>query len=367
MYIDTITKQIKSWIPELTTLFSTSQSITGIVVVNGLATVTTGAVHNLNVGDYIYVKNAIIPIKISSITKATPTATEATIITATYHDQSLNYTTTVTIDGVDDVLYNGDLTFITDTDGYEYSVTVDSASSDSPDVTNAFMYIHKYQTINGWKEVLSVPSDTTFTYQDANTEINATINTAGMILVKRQRIFNCLDFKDSMSMYCNTYGQLKDGELTSLTFKSDNELTMYVCLDCKDRNLATVANSVGLYQYMIHLYVYKPMKDSYKYTARDIMSLLEANVLNPILGNKTLATDDLHTVKETEPLKYIGGDIAYQRDEVLYVHKFSWSFRIKMARADLKLPTDSVRWNKLDFNWTSEDSSGILNTFIADL
>lgn len=367
MYVNTITKQIKSWIPELTTLFSTSQSITSIGVVNGLATVTTSSNHNLNVGDYIYIKNAIIPIKISSITKENPTDEVATIITSAYHDQTLNYTTTVTIDGVDDVLYNGDLAFITDTDGYEYNVTVDSASSDSPDVTNAYMYIHKYQTINGWKEVLSVPTDTNFTYQDSNTNINATIDTVGMILVKSQRIFNCLDLEDSMSEYCDSYGVLNDGEFTGIKFKDDDELTMYVCLDCKNKNLATVDNSVGLYRYTLHLYVYKPMKDSYKYTVRDTISLLEANVLNPILGNKTLATDDLHTVNQTELLKYIGGDKAYKRDNVLYVHKFSWSFRIKMARADLKLPKDSVRWNKLNFNWTSEDSSGILNSFIADL
>lgn len=366
MYVDTITKQIKSWIPELTTLFSTSQSITNINVVNGLATATTSTAHNLSVGDYVYIKNAIIPIKISNITKATPTSTEATITTATYHDQTLGYTTTVTIDGVSDALYNGDLTFTTDIDGYNYTVVVDSNSSDNPDVTNAYMYIHKYQTINGWKKILSVPTDTTFTYQETDTTINAAIDTAGMILVKSQRIFNCLDFKDSMSMYCNSYGVLNDGEFTGIKFKDDNELTMYVCLDCKDTNLATVDNSVGLYRYTLHLYVYKPIKDSYKYTARDTMSLLEANVLNPILGNKTLATDDLHTVNQTELLKYIGGDIAYQRDKVLYVHKFSWSFRIKMARADLELPKDSVRWNKLDFNWTSEDSSGILNTFIDD-
>jgi len=368
MYLNTITKQIKTWIPELTTLFSKNQSISTISVVSGLATVTTSSAHNLSVGDYVYIKNAKIPIKISSITKEEIDSEVATITTSSYHDQTEGYTETVEIDGVSDSKYNGDKTFITDIDGYNYTIEVDSTATQTPDVTNAYMYIHKYQTINGWKKVLSAPTDTTFTYQDNNTNITATINNSGIILIKNQRIFNCLDFQDSMSMYCNSYGTINKntGLLEDINFKNDNELTMFVCLDPNNKSLVTVYNSIGFYEYMIHLYIYKPMKNSYKYLARDSMSFLETKVLNPILGNKTLASDDLHNVTETETLKFLGGNKAYDRNEVLYVHSFTWSFRIRTNKADLDLPADSVRFNKIDFNWTSDENSGVLNEFIVD-
>lgn len=365
MYLDTIVEQIKSWIPEFTSYFSEEQTIVSIVVINGLCTVTTSGNHRLLTGDLIYIKNAIIPVKISSISKEAVDSEVATVTTDNYHDQTTGYTTISPITGVSDALYNGDKQFIDDIDGYNFTIVVDSATQQNPDVTNGYFLLNKKQLVNGWKTITKI-SATQFSYQEALTTLNATISNTGITLTKNQRVYACSDYLDAYDLYCNSFGKTNSqtNEIEDVIFKNDNQLTLYIALLPIVKNSAIEDTSSGEYRYTICLYIFAPIKNSRRYLARDKMSFLQSQVFNKILGNKTLQTDELYNVPETEEVKFVQSKMAAPRNRVIYPYEFVYEFRIRTWDDDYELPLDSTRLNKLDLRSSINNSNELLITNI---
>jgi len=362
MYTTTIISQIKAWLPEFTSYFAEEQSIASINIVNGLCTVTTLANHNLLTDDVIYIKNANVPIKISAITKESADSIIATVTTSTYHDQTTGYTTISEIEGVVDSLYNGDMVFIEDIDSTHFTITVDSATAQTPDITDAYLILEKKQLVNGWKTITKL-SDTTFSYQETLTDLNGLVENSGIVLIKNQRVYGCSDYADAYDLYCNSFGKKNtDGEIVDVLFKTDSELTLYIDLQPVVRNTATKDTSQGMYSFLLSLYVFAPIKNSRRYLARDKMSFLQSEVMNKILGDKRLQTDDLYSVPETELLKFIQSRMAATRDRVIYPYEFQYEFKIRTWSTDFALPYDSTRLNKLVLRSSIEDSDELSTT-----
>lgn len=364
MRADDIVFQLKKWIPEFTDKFNTSIDVSSISVVNGLCTVTTVEPHYLFDNDEVYIRNAELRIKITNISKDSPTSTIATITTSSYHNVVKGDTLNVTVEGVSDILYNGTLEVIKDIDAYNFTVKVDESASQSPDVTNANLVTVKKQTINGWKTI-TVIDETSFSYQEGDTSLNLTSDNTGIEVVKDSRIFPCLDEEESLQMYCDYFSANKDEpSLEDINIKDDDEFSLFVCVRPEVRNTGTTDRSEGYYLNRFSLFIYAPTKDSYMYEGLSKCSDLTSYVFNRILGQKPLNTYNQFGSRVTGPVKYISSGKMGRVDtgRVVYPHTINYEFITEAVNSDFSLPFDSVRLNEIITKQTSKDNEYIVSS-----
>jgi hypothetical protein len=160
-----IVTQLRNVIPRYTNLFSDTVAVTSLSYSAGIVTCVTTTPHGLITGDIVYINGALTPITITSLTQIDNVATA---ITASNHDFTDNYTTTVDIIGATQAAYNGTHTFIHQPNRrtFEFEVTGNPVTP----ATGTHIYtLCNYAAGYNGSHVITRIDDTTFTYPITST------------------------------------------------------------------------------------------------------------------------------------------------------------------------------------------------------
>lgn len=162
MKLSDIINQLKKVLPFNSTAFADDNTVT-LTFSGGVVTATTPTAHGLVDGQDALILNAAFPTEIASIVRVDSVAT---ITTATDHDLTERYHTTVNISGSDQAEYNGDLTLLSVNNRREFEVFV-SGSPATP--ATGTMILNEDRVGYSGIFTVTVTSPTTFTYEITQT------------------------------------------------------------------------------------------------------------------------------------------------------------------------------------------------------
>jgi hypothetical protein len=156
-----VVQQLAAVLPTHTDKFTDSITITALSQSGGTATATAVG-HGLVAGKQVNITGAKAPIVISTLTRV---GTIGTLVTATPHDFTEGYSTEAELTGATEAEFNGTFTILTVPSRYQVTFamadTGATVATGSPLLLNGANYLTQY---NGLREVLTVPTDDTFTF-----------------------------------------------------------------------------------------------------------------------------------------------------------------------------------------------------------
>jgi len=348
-----IINQLQIVLPQLTDLFTDTQSVVSIVPAGAIANLTSSAAHGFSAGNNIYISDARSPIVISSITRVD---TIATAITATPHDLTNDFFENVLLSGANEAEFNGTFEFLNQVNRKTFTFKVpDSGALTATgsmlleDPASPFGY-------NGLQTVLTVPTPTTLTY-DLPAALTETA-TGTILLHGNLRLSGAATFERALSMY---------------TKQGNNDLWAFVVLDdfavSKDRtarNDAITAAGAGgdRRQQLIQsasVYVFANTTDDISgRVARDLMVDILGFLLKCLVG---VQFDSSLDAQENLGLVYVGDDIELY-DSAVYAHRFSFQLLTSITENDTVDPDLSVAFR--DISLTMATSLGT-ETLLADI
>ena len=316
-----VINQLSAALPLFTSDFSTTLSVTGLVVSSNVATVTTTADHGLTTNDIVIVKNAITPNPITSLTRV---GNVATAITANNH--SLTKQTRgqqlVTISGANEGDYNGSkaLIDILSSTSFTYKVANNptTPATGSPILEEFFLNSDEdggFSSINGAHQII-VTGTTTFTYV---TNTVPDVTAIGTIQVEKSpRISGAVSLERAVESY---------------TRQSPDQLWGFVVLEDrtanKDRNInidATSSKSAGADSRQIIIspftfYVIVPTSNQLSArAARDKMEDLMSPLFQSLIGVRFTAGLACNDWAELTFLEHGFQDYV----NAYYIHRFSF-------------------------------------------
>ena len=161
MKAEDIIKQLVAVLPGLTGLFSQESDITSLTISSRTVTATTSTNHGLSEGEGVNICGAISVLPITSLTHVDGLAT---LVTSSDHDL-VNYDNqSITISGATEPEYNGtfpvELVVNKTTIQFRVADTATSPATGSPVLEKESKFAY-----NGFKQVASTPTPTTFTYE----------------------------------------------------------------------------------------------------------------------------------------------------------------------------------------------------------
>jgi hypothetical protein len=192
-----IVAQLQSVLVNVTDLFNQEFTVTSLTNSGGLVTATTSAPHGLATGDYIYIKGAVAPVPVATLTQ---TGNVASGNTYPYdHDLTLGYQENVSISGADQSEYNGENQLLAVPNRYEFSYQI-SGDPVSPATTSTVILLNdgKERGYNGNFQI-TVTSPTTFTYPITGTVYSPAQGT--IKLVTKMRISSAAKIETVLDAY----------------------------------------------------------------------------------------------------------------------------------------------------------------------
>lgn len=161
MQASDVIRRLAERLPFYTNAFSDSVAVSSLSMIGNIATAVTASAHGFSVGKGVCITNAATPITISSFTRV---GTKGTIVTATDHDATLKVPGVLSTEGATEAAFNGSFTVSAVPNRRTIEVVMADTgaltATGAPVVLNASPYNRQY---NGWFEILSTPTPTTFT------------------------------------------------------------------------------------------------------------------------------------------------------------------------------------------------------------
>jgi len=326
-----VVNQLSGALPLFTSQFTTTLSVSSIVVSSNLATVTTIDPHKFETDYVVVIRDAITPNAITSLTRV---GSIATAVTLNKHNitKQINGKQFVTISGAAESEYNGSQTLLKIIDGNTITFLVDgtpaSPDTGSPILEEFFLLsddVAGFTHINGVHKI-TVTSPTTFTYP---TNAVPDVIAIGTILVEScPRISSSVDLERVIDSY---------------TAQENKELWGFVILEDrtanKDRKInidASNSRSGGSDSRQIvtspfSFYVFVPTRDELSgRLARDDMEDLTSPLFRSLLGVRFETGLSGNNWSEVTFLSH--GIQAY--NTAFYVHRFSFEAIIDITFED---------------------------------
>ena len=343
-----VIEQLWKRLPRQSTNFTTNVNIVSISVAGLVATVTTATAHGLLINNLANVIGVSEPVEIDTVTDNAPTSNTFTITTLTDHDLTKNQREVGIV--VDARITGGAIdetfTVLAVTNRRSFTVTKGTATPAQGDFLQQ-LFISGF---NGLKQVVSVPTTTTFTY--ALTATLADPNLVEGSISGKHRISGAVNFEIAKAAY---------------TRQDDNEYWLFVVIEDtspnKDRkgtedSSATRGTKQAFYQVVIEgfsLYLFIPNKGVTAQTAggliaRDKAIDERAAVLSSILGiqfNPGLENPGQKVVT-------YDGDGAAESDfgGAVYVHRFLFQQVTAITNQDTAVESDDRAFRDINFDIT---------------
>ena len=171
-----VVNRLKEVLPNYTDNFSDIYSVTSLSRSATTITAVTSTAHGLATNDYVTIRGAKEPIAISSITRDDTTVTVTTATDHKLSDPSLYSEAaaegiTIEITGADPSDYNGTFTLSQLTVPTNTTFTYEIATTPTtPATTPGTLLLDDFDGYNGYKQV-TVVDTTTFTYETTNTSL----------------------------------------------------------------------------------------------------------------------------------------------------------------------------------------------------
>ena len=169
MKAEDIINRLAVYLPTFSDDFTTNFSITSLTRVGTTVTAETDVAHSLAAGKQANIVGAKTPISITTLTRA---GVIGTMVTSADHDMTENFSEDAEISGAVEAEFNGTFTILTVPNRRTITFTMaDSGATTAtgtPLLLNGSPYLKQY---NGLKEVATVPSTTSFTYEVTDTTL----------------------------------------------------------------------------------------------------------------------------------------------------------------------------------------------------
>lgn len=338
--------QLQAVLPQETSLFSSTISITSITPSGTTATVVTSAVHGLSVGNSVAISGSESPIGITSITRA---STLVTVVTTTDHDITSSktglhadfYNKTVTLSGANEAEFNGTFDLNTTVNRRTFTFTV--ADSGPTTGTGTMLLEDPGDPIgfNGLFTVDTVPTTTSFTYTLGKV---LTVPANGTILMHGSlRVAGAATVERAVEMYTK---QSTQSDMWAFVVLDDG----VVSKDRSSRNDALSSAGPGgdrRQQFIQNASVYvfvKTTGDLSGRVARDLMVDVRALLLKALIGVKF--TSDLNA-QDGSGMIY-GGDGIEIYDNAIYVHRFEFQLLTSITNSDTVDPDLDVAFRDVN-------------------
>ena len=348
-----IADQIAVVLPQLVDDFTDSITVSSLTRSGTIATVNTTSAHGLTVGKQVNITGAKTPIVISSLTRS---GIIGAIVTASDHDLTESEGATVEITGATESEFNGTFTIISVQNRRNITFQMPDAgavtATGSPLLLNGASV---FQSYNGLKQVVGVPSATSFEFDVADSLFTPA---AGTIVAKTSpRIGTAVSFDRLIDAY---------------TSQPQDSAWLFVVLGdsvaSKNRSIDTDStDNIQPGQFFnqrliqtVNLYVFIPTKNEISGAkARDRCEEL----LSPICRSVLTAKFPSLVENDNNPLMLSGhGFEAY--NTAFYVHSYTFEATMQLGASDVYAPGDDVAFRDIGLTMGSDIGSGTFNTDI---
>jgi hypothetical protein len=169
MKAEDLINQLAIALPNFSDKFTTNFDITSLTRSGTTVTAVTSAAHNLAVNKQINIVGAKTPIGITTLTRA---GVIGTLVTDADHDMTEVYSANVELSGSNEAEFNGTFTVLSVPNRRTVTFTMSDSGPTTatgiPLLLNGSSYLKQY---NGLKEVDTVPSTTSFTFEITDTTL----------------------------------------------------------------------------------------------------------------------------------------------------------------------------------------------------
>jgi len=332
-----IFNQLITYLPLQTNLFNDILNVSLTCNASKVVTAITSIPHGLITGNVICIKNALEKLSIVSITSSNGVATATT---ATNHDLTMNFQSSVNISGAVQSEYNGIKTLLSVPTRKTFTFEI-TGTPVSPATGTIYLNELRADGYNGMFNITKI-NDTSFTYT-ALRVLGIQTGTAQLSLMPR--IFVATDIERVVELYSE---------------KQDNNYCLFIQLAgttaSRDRNVRSDAT----YEYMkgreytqqlmqqLNLYIFAPTTNtSNAGNIMDTMQDIRKYLINCLAG---FNLNNLYTSNEECLLTFVSDDIELYNGAFL-VYRFTFETIFEITKADIFHPLDSLAINSLEINY----------------
>jgi hypothetical protein len=347
-----IVTQLAAILPTQVEDFSDTVAVSSLASSGTTVTVTTSAAHGLTVGRQVNITGAQTPIP-CSITRS---GILGTLVTTSDHDITEGAGFDVQISGAAEAAFNG--TFVLHSVPNRRTIKFIMADSGATTATGSPLLLNGsnvFQSYNGIREVLMVPTATTFTYSVAASLYSPAY---GTIQVRANpRISSAIDFDRIVAAY---------------TQQPTDKAWLFVVMGdgvaYRNRNLeidATDNIQRGNYYNQriaqtVTLFVFVPT--SAQLSGRAARDRCE-ELLAPICRSIVMAKFPSLVENSNNPLMLVNH--GYQLyNGAYYVHQYTFEATLQLGPTDIYQPSDDVAFRDIDLDMYIDNGPDAINTLI---
>lgn len=350
---------LASKLPLLVDDFTSNVLISSLTCAGTTVTATTATPHGIPVGEIVGIVGASTPISIDSFTRL---GGFGTIITSEDHDLTLSTRvpadTSVSVDGSVEQEFNGDFTVVAVNNRRKITVEMDDSG---PNVATGTPLLYGasgcFAEYNGAHEVLTVPTDTAFTYEVPKTLFSPALLDAAQVR-RAARIVPTVSIERVIDLYSD---------------KAQVDPWLFVVLgdstaskSRKQENDSVSNNQRQGYvrqQIMqdVNVYAMVPASDDMDAAdARDFCEDLTLPICQSILMRRF---DTTLTIKENNPLQFVSsGFTLYSR--AYYMHGYTFQQVADMSSGDTVGPDCDVAFRDISLAMMPNTGNGTIDTQI---
>lgn len=348
-----VVNQLAVYLPALVDDFTDSVAITSLARSGTTVTAETAAPHGLAANKAVNVTGALTPIP-CAITRS---GIVATLVTDIDHDLTENAGFDVQIEGATEAEFNGTFTLLRVLNRRTITFQVADAgpvvATGSPVLLNGASPLQQY---NGLRNVTSIPTSTSFTYEIADATL-PTPASGAPVAKTTPRISSAVDFERLLDSY---------------TKQSTDKAWLFVVLGdgvvSKNRAIDTDAtDNIQAGHYFnqrivqsVSFFVFLPTSGELTgRTARDRCEELLGPICRSVLGVRFPSLVE----NTNNPLMLVGHGLqAY--NSAFYVHQYTFEATLQLGPSDVFVPSDDVAFRDIDLTLGLDVGAETFNTII---
>lgn len=356
MKIYPVVKQLQTYLPKYTTLFSDGFSVSSLTSSGTLVTVVTTTPNPFVTGDSIQITGALIDIPITNLDSVNNLAYATTNVD---HDLTLGWNRTVTVSGCDQDEYNGTFELVDVPNRLNFTYKLNGIAT-NPTTGTPVLVDNYSQGYNGF-QIITVINNTTFTYTVPYPLLSPAYG--NIMALGRNRISGAISIDRALESYT------KQPNSTAWLFVVPGATTAN-----KDRytqsDATYEASNTTMYWQMlidsISVYAIVPTVDSI--AARQEWDLLQDQALIPLL--KTLCGTKFETNLDEKPwsrMTFVSADF-YGYTKAYYIHEYNFEWLRDLTYSDLIIGNTRA-FRDIDITFLEDGSfeSATLMTAAIDL
>lgn len=350
--VDIILK-LKEIVPKYTGLFSTNLSVSSLTFSGGYVTCTCVDPHGLLAGDEIFIKGALTPVTINSLTRVNNLVTATT---NSNHDLTLGYQESVTVMGATPDDYNGThpLIGVPNRRNFIYSIatTPITPATGSPKIVENIK--HGY---NGLYKVFDVIDAHSFRYAITSTPESPAEGTITL------RTGVCITGDIRMDRFLEAYTKQETDHLYAVVILGASTASKDRFTISDATNTSTVPATDTRLRVIDPFSIYIVVPTSSMITAmtsrdgmEDIFKILNKSILFQSFPVDTESQSNMGVTFVSH------GAYAYER--AFYIHEFNYEFVYDLVREDGVDEDDSVAFRDIDLHFRNPANRDVMHTLV---